>query len=455
MLDATRKLAALPHVDEIVNQLDTEVASHGHRRVTTTACAVIDQARNAIRAGQPCPEPHVLHERVRDQLAAQDAATLHRVVNATGVVLHTNLGRAPLSSAARTAAQAAGGYSSLEYDLTTGSRGSRTKHVGEIAAQLCGTEAATVVNNGTAGLVLALTALAGGREVIVSRGELVEIGGSCRLPDLIAAAGVRLVEVGTTNSTRLTDYRNAISDDTAMLLKVNCANYQFGSTEDTSVAALAGLGREHGLPVVHDLGSGLLRSADEGPLADEPSVSASVDAGAGLVIVSGDKLLGGPQAGIVAGRSDLIARMSGHPFARAMRVDKLQRAALEATFSAYLRADVPLDVPTLAMLHLDVDMLRDRADSLAATLRARASQRGFEVRPTSSVVGSGTLPGIELGSWAVAVRSDEPTILAAKLRAAATPVIGRTDADAVLLDMRTVPATQDADLADLVIDACT
>jgi L-seryl-tRNA(Ser) seleniumtransferase len=364
------------------------------------------------------------------------------------VVLHTNLGRAPLSAAARQAVAEAAGYTSLELDLDTGGRGSRTRHLGELAAELCGTEAATVVNNGAGALVLVLAAMASGREVVVSRGELIEIGGSYRLPDLMEAAGARLVEVGTTNRTRIGDYRAAVGDDTALLLKVHRANYRVvGYTEEAPLEALAELGREEGVPVVHDLGSGLLRDG-EGVLADEPSVAGSVRAGADLVLFSGDKLLGGPQAGILAGRADLVLRCSRHPFSRALRVDKLQRAALEATFEAHLRADVPLDVPTLAMLHTDVDQLAQRARWMAAELGGGAA--AVELR---GLIGGGALPGGELPSWGVALDDGDAEGVAARLRAGDPPVVARVEDGRVLLDLRTVPPTLDADLVDLVLEA--
>jgi L-seryl-tRNA(Ser) seleniumtransferase len=448
--DVRGLLARLPQVDVLLQHDAARVPidEHGRRAFTDALRAEIADARDGALDGRPIPRNEDLIARADARVARRRSARLTRVINATGVVLHTNLGRAPLSAAARQAVVDAAGYTSLEFDLASGGRGSRTAHLGDLAAELCGTEAATVVNNGAAALVLVLAAVAAGREVVVSRGELIEIGGSYRLPDLMEAAGVRLVEVGTTNRTRLADYRAAIGDDTALLLKVHRANYRvLGYTEEAPLAALASLGREEGIPLVHDLGSGLLHDTP-GVLADEPSVAASVRAGTDLVLFSGDKLLGGPQAGIVAGRADLVVRCARHPFSRAMRVDKLQRAALEATFESHLRSPEPLDVPTVAMLHTDLDQLAHRARWMAAELGEGAA--AVELR---GLIGGGALPGGELPSWGVAIDDRDADGLAAQLRAGDPPVIARVDAGQVLLDLRTVPPSLDADLVDLVLEA--
>ncbi len=443
-------LSRLPQVDALLRREDAAalIETHGRRPLTEALRAGLDDARERVREGQPPPRPAEILASAGAALARRDARRLTRVINATGVVLHTNLGRAPLSAAARQAVVDAAGYTNVEYELTTGQRGSRTAELGTLTAEACGTEAATVVNNGAGALLLVLAALATDREVVVSRGELIEIGGSYRLPDLVGVSGARLVEVGTTNRTRLADYRGAIGDETALLVKVHASNYRVvGFTEQTSPAALVGLGAEVGVPVVHDLGSGLLVDAG-GELADEPSVAASVRAGVDLVVFSGDKLLGGPQAGVIAGRADLVWRCTRHPMARALRVDKLQRAALEATLDAHLRADVPLDVPTVAMLHADPDVLATRAGWMA-------EQLGGEAAPlaVAGLAGGGTLPGVELPSWAVALSTPEAGELAAHLRTGEVPVIARVEDGAVLLDLRTVPPSQDTLLVDLVLDA--
>jgi L-seryl-tRNA(Ser) seleniumtransferase len=456
-----RALASIPAVDTVLRLPEAAAAvdAYGRQRLTASIRAVLDEARSQARAGHPAPSPaDVLTAAVR-HLDASVAADLTRVVNATGVVLHTNLGRAPLSADARRAAAAAAGYATVEYDLATGARGSRTAHVGELAAELCGTEAATVVNNGAAALLLVLAAVAQGGEVVVSRGELIEIGGSFRLPDVMQVSGARLREVGTTNRTRLADYREAIGPDTRLLLKAHRSNFRLvGFTQDVGVAELAALAAETGVPFAYDVGSGLIRDAGDGPLAvlaDEPSVHGAVEAGADLVVFSGDKLLGGPQAGIVAGRAELVARCARHPLARALRVDKLQRAALEATLRAHLRDPVPHDVPTIAMLAAEADGLAARAERLVASLRSgpgdgTAGDGDVEVAVTelAGVVGGGALPGIELPSAGLAISGVDPDALLARLRAGDPPVIARIEADRVLLDLRTVTPDEDAELLE-------
>jgi L-seryl-tRNA(Ser) seleniumtransferase len=438
--------ASLPQVDAVVRSLPDLVAEVGHAQVAAAVRDELDQARASLGPGDRAPAAEEVAARAAERVRAAQRGGLVAVVNATGVVLHTGLGRAPLSAAAREAIQVAAGYSSVEIDLATGERGSRTAYVGDLAARACGTEAATVVNNGAGALLLVLAALAGGREVIVSRGELVEIGGSYRLPDVMAAAGVRLVEVGTTNRTRIGDHRAAIGPDTGLLLQVHRSNFAIvGFTEDASLPELVALGREHDLPVVHDLGSGLLvEAAPDSPLAGEPSVAVSVAAGVDLVVISGDKLLGGPQAGIIAGRADLVAACAAHPLARALRIDALQRAALEVTLASHLRAPVPDDLPTVAMLHTSADELHGRAERLADAIGGDA-----EAVPCTGRVGGGSVPTRELASWGVAL--DGPAdALAAALRSGATPVLARIVDDRLLLDLRTVPPAGDEALVELV-----
>ncbi|MEX1162138.1 MAG: L-seryl-tRNA(Sec) selenium transferase [Nitriliruptor sp.] len=471
--------ADLPQVDAVVRVLGDLVTSVGHGPVTGAVRAELDERRSTLSPGGTAPTLAEVADAAAGRVRAGRAGKLVAVVNATGVVLHTNLGRAPLSAAARDAAIAAAGYSSVELDLDTGERGSRTAHVGELAAAACGTEAATVVNNGAGALLLVLAALAGGREVIVSRGELVEIGGSYRLPDVMEAAGVELVEVGTTNRTRLADHRRAVGPDTGLLLKVHRSNFDIvGFTEDASLPDLVDLGREVDVPVVHDLGSGLLVDPPHGsPLAGEPSVAASVAAGADLVVISGDKLLGGPQAGIIAGRADLVTACRAHPLARALRIDAMQRAALEVTLATHLRDPVPHELPAVAMLHADVEVLRERALRVAAACGPDA-----EAVATTGRVGGGSLPTKELPSWAVAIGGGSsaeegrgsaegeggtssaeeacgPTAsaeaLAAALRAGDPPVLGRISEGRLLLDLRTVPPSGDGQLVELVAIART
>lgn len=441
-------LSRIPQVDALLQEPDARelVEAYGRRPTTATLRRVLSEVRERARDGQPIPRTDELLATAARDLADRRAGTIARVVNATGVVIHTNLGRAPLSRDARDAMVEAAGYASLEYDLAEGRRGSRTRHVGTLAAEACEAEAATVVNNGAAAVVLVLAALSTGREAIVSRGELVEIGGSFRLPDVMSGSGAELREVGTTNRTKLEDYRAAIGDRTGVILKVHRSNYRVvGFTTEPSVPELAQLAHDEGVPFVHDIGSGLLRDPGGGPFADEPTAVGALSAGADLVVFSGDKLLGGPQAGIIAGRGDLVLRCSRHPLARALRIDKFRRAALEVTFGSHLRADVPLDLPTWAMLTARPEELRARAEDLAERIGGKA--RADEVL---SVTGGGSLPGAELGSWAVILDVGDPDRLAARLRDRDPPIIGRIESGTVVLDLRTVPPAQDGLLADAV-----
>jgi L-seryl-tRNA(Ser) seleniumtransferase len=388
---------------------------------------LVDAARAAIAAGDP--------ERARAEAEAMAAALLRPVVNATGVLLHTNLGRAPLAHAQPAA------YTNLELDLATGERGSRSAHAGRLLAAACGAEAVTVVNNGASAVLLALAALARDRDVVVSRGELVEIGGGFRIPEILTTSGARLVEVGTTNRTRVGDYREAVEGDAdvALVLKVHQSNYRItGFTEAAEVAELVALGP----PVAVDLGSGLLDAAcpwlSSGPppwLVGEPAVRQTLGHGAALVTFSGDKLLGGPQAGIIAGRADLVAACEAHPLARALRPGGLVLAALQATALAYLDRRGQ-DLPLWRMAGRSVDELRARAEALRV---------GTPV-DTVAVAGGGTLPGVEIPSAGIALEGDH----AAALRAAEPPVIARVTDGRTVLDLRTVEPADDPHVARAV-----
>ena len=405
------QLRDLPSVDELARAADDPLAVDAAR-------LVIDRAREEILAGA---DPGDLEARLRDELADARRPRLRRVLNATGVIVHTNLGRAPLPAAAiERVREAASGYSNLEYDLEAGERGSRQDHVAGILHRLTGAEAALVVNNNAAAVLLALAALAEGREVLVSRGELIEIGDGFRIPDVLVRSGARLVEVGTTNRTRAADYERAIGPDTALLLRVHQSNFRVvGFTEQASTAELAEVATRHGLPLVDDLGSGVLVQ-----LPDEPSVRDSLAAGADLVCFSGDKLLGGPQAGIVVGRADLVERLRRHPLQRALRADKLTLAALEGTLSLYLDGG---EIPVLRMVTEDTDAVRGRAERLAALV-------GGTVEETVARVGGGALPLAELPSFACAVEET----LATPLRTGEPPVVGVVRDGKLLLDCRTL-----------------
>jgi L-seryl-tRNA(Ser) seleniumtransferase len=406
------RLRDLPSVDELARVVDDPLAVDAAR-------AVLARARELIEAGA---DPGDLAARVREELTAARAPRLRRVINATGVIAHTNLGRAPLAEGALARVQeVARGYSNLEYDLTAGRRGSRQDHVAGILRRLTGAEAALVVNNNAAAVMLALAALAEGREVIVSRGELIEIGDGFRIPDVLARSGARLVEVGTTNRTRAADYEAAIGPETAVLLRVHQSNFRLvGFTEQPSLHELAQVAQSHKLPLVDDLGSGAL--VDVG---DEPTARASLAAGADLVCFSGDKLLGGPQAGIVVGRADLVEQLRRHPLQRALRADKLTLAALEGTLT--LALDAPDEIPVLRMLREPAKAVRARAERLAELV-------GGEVEQTVARAGGGALPLAELPSYACAVEED----LAAPLRLATPPVVGIVRDGRLLLDCRTL-----------------
>jgi len=424
------QLRDLPSVDELAREVDDPLAVDAARRV-------LDAARAEILAGG---EPDDLRGRVRTELESARRPGLRRVLNATGVIVHTNLGRAPLPEAALERVRDVGrGYSNLEYDLAEGARGSRQDHVAGILRRLTGAESALVVNNNAAAVMLALAALAEGREVLVSRGELIEIGDGFRIPDVLARSGARLVEVGTTNRTRAADYERAIGPETALLLRVHQSNFRLvGFAELPTTAELAAVARLHDVPLVDDLGSGALA-----PLHDEPPVREALAAGADLVCFSGDKLLGGPQAGIVAGRAELVERLRRHPLQRALRADKLTLAALEGTLALYLEPDRALrEVPVLRMLAEPVDAVRARAERLAALT-------GGTVEETVARVGGGALPLAQLPSFACAVEEE----LAAALRAGEPPVVGVVRDGRCLLDCRTLADDEVEDAAAAVAAA--
>jgi len=392
-------------VDELTRGVEDPLAVDAAR-------TVLERAREEIRAGA---EPGDLAARLHGELRTLRAPSLRRVLNATGVLVHTNLGRAPLAAEALAqVVETARGYSNLELDLSSGSRGSRQDHVASLLRRLTGAEAALVVNNNAAAMLLALAALAEGREVIVSRGELIEIGDGFRIPDVLARSGARLVEVGTTNRTRARDYERAIGTDTAVLLRVHQSNFRVvGFAEQPRVEELAAIASRHGLPLVDDLGSGVID-----PIPGEPTVR---DSPADLVCFSGDKLLGGPQAGIVVGRAELVERLRRHPLQRALRADKLSLAALEGTLRLYL--DAPERIPVLRMLRQDATTVRARAERLA-------SLTGGSVEETVGRVGGGALPLAELPSFACVL--DES--LAAPLRRGEPPVLGIVRDGKLLLD---------------------
>ncbi len=377
------------------------------------------------------------------QLSRQFRGSLRPVLNATGVILHTNLGRAPLADAALERVHALGAYTNLEYDLQEGRRGSRSDHAEALLTTLTGAEAATVANNNAAATLLMLAALATGREVLISRGELVEIGGGFRVPDVMAQSGAILREVGTTNRTRTSDYAAAISERTALILRVHRSNFRIeGFTARPSLHELVALGREFQIPVVEDLGSGAMV-----PLAGEPTVAASVETGVEVVCFSGDKLLGGPQAGILVGRTDALARIKRHPLMRAFRVDKLTYAALEATLLEYAAGRAHQTVPVVRMLTMGVADIGRRARALAD--RLAAAGWAVDIIDGESTVGGGSAPGVVLPTRLVSLSRSpwSPDALDARLRTLEVPIVGRIEHDRFVLDLRTIAPGDDERLA--------
>jgi L-seryl-tRNA(Ser) seleniumtransferase len=426
-------LRELPSIDELLGRKELEalVTQHGRPLVKAAAQAALAHAREDVKAGFPAGDPV---ERTVRELEARVRPGLRRVLNATGVVVHTNLGRAPLAEAALARVHEVGaGYSNLEYDLEAGSRGSRQDHLAAALRELTGAEAAIVVNNNAAAVLLAVAALAEGREVIVSRGELIEIGDGFRIPDVLTRSGATLVEVGTTNRTRLADFEHAFTDRTAALLRVHQSNFRMvGFTEQPRAAELAKLAERHGLALVEDLGSGALVET-----GDEPTVAAALQEGAHVVTFSGDKLLGGPQAGMAVGRADLIERMRRHPLQRALRADKLTLAALDGTLALY-RAE-SRDLPVLRMLAEPAEAVRARAERLADLTDGAVVE-------TTARPGGGSLPLTEIPSWACAL----PLELAEPLRRGSPAVVGVVRDDRLLLDCRTLTEADVEEAAEAV-----
>ncbi len=451
----TDRRRTLPSVDRLLTHpaLSEAIAENGRELAVSAARAALDAARARIQAGQAPPALASLAADVVRRLEELTTGTLHPVINATGVIIHTNLGRAPLSAAARAAMDAvAGGYSNLEYDLAAGERGSRYLHAERLLCQLTGAEAALAVNNNAGAVFLALTALAQGRAVVISRGQLVEIGGGFRIPDVMRQSGARLIEVGTTNRTHRHDFEAAITEETALLLRVHSSNFkQIGFVSEVPLAEMVELAHSRGIPLLDDLGSGSLLDTSRFGLAAEPMVQASVAAGADLVTFSGDKLLGGPQAGLIVGRAELVGRLRRHPLARALRVDKSTLAALQATLLHYLRGEAEREVPVWRMIATPVQALEARAIAWAARLR----EQGIPavVVSASSTVGGGSLPGETLPTRALALAHSDLDKLAAALRQGRPAVVGRIADEHLLLDPRTVSPETDATLIQAVIAA--
>ncbi len=436
--DARRRI---PQIDRLASEVEPEFPDLARAVVVDATRSVVDAARRRARRTKEVPAEAELVAMVRDELRRRRSRRLGPVINATGVVLHTNLGRAPLSERAINAvASVARGYSNLEWDAEHGRRGDRYVHVEPVLALATGAEAALVVNNNAAAVLLVCTALAADREVVVSRGELIEIGGEFRIPEILATSGATLREVGTTNRTHLRDYERAITERTAFVLKVHPSNYRVvGFTTSPGTAELAALARKQDVPLVYDVGSGLLAR----PLADEPVVSQALEDGADLVCFSGDKLFGGPQAGEVVGSKELADRLRSHPLLRALRPDKMQLAALQATVESYLE-DAAGALPVWEMLDATPGEVARRTKRLARELSAA----GFDVsiKEGESVTGGGSLPGHGLPTSLLSVRrAGRPAAdLAAGLRAHDPPVVARVEEGSLVLDLRTVLKGQDA-----------
>ncbi len=454
-MNMQQELRNLPSVDRLLQH--PRVASlaerWGHDLTVDATRQVLDATREEIRAGSTCPPADVLARQVDERLEDQLRPTLRPAINATGVIIHTNLGRAPLSAEAREAMDAvAVGYSNLEYDLEGGQRGSRYAHAEALLCQLTGAEAALVVNNNASAVLLILMALARGQEVILSRGQLVEIGGGFRIPDVMRQSGATLVEVGTTNRTYLRDYEGALTEKTAALMRVHRSNFRLmGFVYEPELADMVALAGQHSLLLFDDLGSGTLLDTEPFGLVHEPTIQESVAAGASLVSCSGDKLLGGPQAGIILGRADLIARLKRFPLTRALRVDKTTLAGLQATLRHYLLGEATTKVPVWRMISLDPEQLQERAHQWLSALEVRrVPATALEGRST---VGGGSLPGETLPTCLVALDLDSPDEIASRLRSGEPPVIARIESDRLVLDPRTVLPEQEEVLWDRVAQA--
>ncbi len=446
MIDVNRKLRELPAVDKLINnELCIPLIKQYGREATLAALrAVLNAAREGIIAGkETAVDGETLLAQAAVHLESVFRPTLRPVINATGIIVHTNLGRALLSEAARQAMlDVAGQYNTLEFDLESGGRGSRYVHAEALLCELTGAEAALVVNNNAGALVLALSALGQGREVIISRGQLVEIGGGFRVPEIMQQSGATLVEVGTTNRTRVADYEHAITEETAMLMRVHTSNFkQIGFVESTALSDLMQIAHTHGLYLLDDLGSGTLIDTAPFGLEHEPTVQESIAAGADLVTFSGDKLLGGPQAGIIAGVGELIAMLKRHPLTRALRADKLCYAALNATLDHYRKGEALTHIPVWRMVSRQLDDIRETAERWA-------EQTGGKVIMGESAVGGGSLPGATLPTVLLALDAESADSFAAKLREIEIPIIARITEGRVLFDPRTVLPEQEAALLD-------
>ena len=446
------QLRLLPSVDELLHSETGQqlIVQFSHPLVVRAIRASLTLARTHILTGAGCPSHEELLADAEHHIRVEQQPHLRPVINATGVIINTNLGRAPLSYEALQAVQhVAGGYSNLEYDLDVGERGSRHTHVEALLRELTGAEAALVTNNTAAAVLLGLSTLAVGREVIISRGQLVEIGGGFRVPDVMRQSGCQLVEVGTTNRTRLKDYTDAITERTALLLAVHPSNFLItGFTEATSLSDLSTLAHQQGLLVMNDLGSGCLLASETYGLTHEPTPQESIAAGADVVCFSGDKLLGGPQAGILLGKATVIARLAKHPLMRAVRIDKMTLAALETTLRHYQRGQAETHIPVWRMISAHPEKIHRRATQWVTRLQAHGI--AVRIQRGQSTIGGGSLPGETLPTTLVAISGTRTLLsleeLVKKLRMHTIPIIVRIAKDALILDPRTVFEEQDEEV---------
>jgi L-seryl-tRNA(Ser) seleniumtransferase len=450
-------LRQLPSVDRLLQRSSVQklYAEYGHAATVTAIRAVLEEARQAVLGGAPPPVPDALDQAIQRHFDVQRLRRLQRVINATGVIIHTNLGRAPLSTATLESLSAvAGGYSNLEFDLIAGERGGRGASVETLLTQLTGAEAALAVNNNASAVLLTLSALVSGRGVVISRGQLVEIGGGFRVPDVMRQSGAHMIEVGTTNRTHLRDYQQALADDQTVgaLMRAHRSNFQLvGFVAEPTLAEMATLAHERGLVLIDDLGSGALLDTAAYGLMHEPTVGESVAASADIVCFSGDKLLGGPQAGLIVGRADLLARVRRHPWARAVRMDKVALAGLETTLMHYLKDEATEQIPVWQMISRPASDIKRQARHWVREWRGAGLSA--EVIEGLSTIGGGSLPGGTLPTWLAALDLPSPDETSAHLRAAAPPTIARIEDGLLLFDPRTVLPGQEQGLLAAVQEA--
>jgi L-seryl-tRNA(Ser) seleniumtransferase len=449
------KVRDIPPVSQVIDQVLAEPWSKVYSRnlvlqaVREELAAIRKKRRTVSDSAQEEDLLLAIHRRLENM----SSYSLKRVINATGIIVHTNLGRAPLpKEAIEHLADIASGYSNLEFELDAGSRGSREKHLEKFLGSLIPAEASLVVNNNAAALLLILNTFAAQKEVIVSRGELVEIGGSFRLPEIMKRSGAILHEVGTTNKTRLADYRNAINEKTGMILSVHPSNFQIiGFTEKPQFSELAGLAKEFDIPLIEDHGSGILINLEKGGIQQEPSITQRLEEGASIICFSGDKILGGPQCGIVAGKKSLVEKMRANPLFRALRVDKMIYAALEATASLYLN-DQTERIPVIRMLFTEASELKSRAEAWCEALRKKFPNAEFQVESTTCYVGGGVAPMKGLPSFAVSAtfHGSKPAELGRRLRQAEPAVVARIDADKVFFELRTLSEKEQEEITEIL-----